>query len=117
MCMCFRQAEKREDIKEVLRARGYGRVWDMSEAERQGNFFEGTGVLVLDRVNGVAYVNISERADAGLAQKWAEELGYKVGKPIPCSACKCWLCRLRHTACVISFVHDTIHFCGISQST
>ncbi len=36
-----------------------------------------TGVLVLDRVNGVAYVDISERADQSLAEKWCEELGYR----------------------------------------
>lgn len=36
-----------------------------------------TGVLVIDRVNGVAYVDISERADESLAHEWAKELGYK----------------------------------------
>ena len=73
-----RQKEKREDIMEVLRARGYGSVWDMSSSEQKGQYFEGTGVLVLDRVNGVAYVNISERAHPDLAQRWADHLGYKV---------------------------------------
>lgn len=73
-----RQKEKREDIKEVLRARGYDRVWDMSSSEQKKQYFEGTGVLVLDRVNGVAYVNISERAHADLAQRWADHLGYEV---------------------------------------
>ena len=33
---------------------------------------------VLDRINGVAYVCLSERADAGLAQAWADQLGYEV---------------------------------------
>ena len=50
----------------------------MIGAEAEGAFFEGTGVLVLDRVNGVAYVNLSERADEGLARQWADRLGYKV---------------------------------------
>lgn len=36
-----------------------------------------TGVLVVDRINGVAYVDISERADEGLARQWADRLGYK----------------------------------------
>lgn len=35
------------------------------------------GVLVLDRVNSVAYVNLSERAHQHLAEEWAEQLGYK----------------------------------------
>jgi hypothetical protein len=34
-------------------------------------------VLVLDRVNGVAYVALSERADRGLAEAWVSSLGYK----------------------------------------
>lgn len=62
----------------MLQARGYDAVWDMSSFEEQRQYFEGTGVLVLDRVNGVAYVNISERAHPDLAQRWADELGYKV---------------------------------------
>ena len=73
-----RQKERREDIKEVLKARGYEAVWDMSSSEQERQYFEGTGVLVLDRVNGVAYVNISERAHPDLAQRWADHLGYKV---------------------------------------
>lgn len=70
--------ERRKDIVEVLRARGYSSVWDLSGAEKQGHFFEGTGVLVLDRVNGVAYVNLSERADADVARQWVDRMGYKV---------------------------------------
>ena len=63
----------------MLRARGYAAAWDMSGAEQRGSFFEGTGVLVLDRVNGVAYVNLSDRADADLAREWVDRMGYKVG--------------------------------------
>ncbi len=36
----------------------------------------GAGVLVLDRVNGVAYVDVSERADHQLAEEWVQRLGY-----------------------------------------
>lgn len=35
------------------------------------------GVLVLDRVNGVAYVALSERADRALAEQWVSNMGYK----------------------------------------
>jgi len=34
-------------------------------------------VLVVDRVNGVAYVDISERAHRDLAERWVDEMGYK----------------------------------------
>jgi hypothetical protein len=75
-----RRLERRPDTREVLSSRGYGRVLDLGSAEQGGQFFEGTGVLVLDRINGVAYVALSERACGDMAQRWAEELGYKVGE-------------------------------------
>lgn len=72
-----RQAERRDDIKDVLSHWGYNRVVDMSPMEDEGRYFEGTGVLVIDRINGVAYVSLSERADRQVAQAWVEQLGYK----------------------------------------
>ena len=65
-------------MQSVLKSRGYERVVDLSAAEREGKNFEGTGVLVLDRINGVAYVALSERADKTVAEHWVEKLGYKV---------------------------------------
>jgi len=39
---------------------------------------EGTGALVFDHQNKVAFMSISERADVGLARKMAEKLGYEL---------------------------------------
>jgi hypothetical protein len=74
-----RAAERRQDIIDVLRTKGYTRVLDLSgeEAGGRGRFLEGTGVLVLDRINGTAYVSLSDRADRGLAERWVAELGYR----------------------------------------
>jgi len=80
-----RQAERRGDARAALEARGYGRVVDLAPAEAGAHpaspaapaYFEGTGVLVLDRVNGVAYVSLSERADERLARAWADAVGYR----------------------------------------
>ncbi|KAL4451603.1 hypothetical protein ABPG75_007265 [Micractinium tetrahymenae] len=72
-----RQAERRGDIKEVLQHWGYSNTVDMSGAEKEGQYFEGTGVLVIDRINGVAYVALSERADRSLAEEWVHQLGYR----------------------------------------
>ena len=36
-----------------------------------------SGVLINDRINGVVYVNVSERADASLAEEWTRKMGYK----------------------------------------
>ncbi|GBF99812.1 hypothetical protein Rsub_12565 [Raphidocelis subcapitata] len=75
-----RAAERRPDIIAAVQAAHgpYARVVDLTGAERAGepHYFEGTGVLVLDRVNGVAYVNLSERAHEALARQWVEALGY-----------------------------------------
>jgi len=41
-------------------------------------------VLVLDRINGIAYVALSERADRGLAERWVAEMGYRrESRPFP----------------------------------
>lgn len=60
-----------------LQARGYDQLFDMSSSENRNKYLEGTGALVPDRVNGIVYVNLSERADEALAQQWADQLGYK----------------------------------------
>jgi len=72
-----RAAERRQEIIKVIQSKGYDRIVDLAPAEANKKYFEGTGVLVIDRINGVAYVDISERADEGLAKDWAKQLGYK----------------------------------------
>lgn len=62
----------------MLRSKGFSRILDLSRAEQEKKYFEGTGALVLDRINGVAYVNLSERADKEIAEHWVQKLGYKV---------------------------------------
>ncbi len=49
---------------------------DYSPYEKENLFLEGTGSLVLDRENRLAYAAISARTDADLVTKWCEELGY-----------------------------------------
>lgn len=74
-----RRWERRADILEALgRERGYrlGLVRDLSFAELDGRYLEGTGSLVLDRPNRVAYACLSPRTDARLAQEWAKAAGY-----------------------------------------
>lgn len=71
-----RQAERRDDIMGVLSHMGYDRLVDMSSEEKNDKYFEGTGVLVLDRVRRIAYVALSERAHVKLAEQWVEKLGY-----------------------------------------
>ena len=49
---------------------------DLTEYEAQNTFLEGTGSLVLDRVNKTAYMAESNRSNISLASKWSQLRGY-----------------------------------------
>jgi len=51
---------------------------DLSFFENEGVYLEGTGSLVLDRVNRIAYVCRSSRSDAKAIQHWAKLSRYRV---------------------------------------
>jgi hypothetical protein len=72
-----RRAERRVDIINEL-SNGCDEVWDISDKENQNLILEGTGSLVLDRVNKVAYCALSERSNEGVAEDWAERMGYEL---------------------------------------
>ena len=49
---------------------------DLTEYETKNIFLEGTGSLILDRVNKTAYMAESNRSNISLASKWAQLRGY-----------------------------------------
>ena len=49
---------------------------DLTEYESQNIFLEGTGSLILDRVNKTAYMAESNRSNVSLASKWTQLRGY-----------------------------------------
>ena len=49
---------------------------DLTKYEAQNIFLEGTGSLVLDRVNKTAYMAESNRSNISLASKWSQLRGY-----------------------------------------
>ena len=49
---------------------------DLTKYEAQNFFLEGTGSLVLDRVNKTAYMAESNRSNVSLASKWSQLRGY-----------------------------------------
>ena len=53
------------------------RVLDLSPEERRGRFLEGTGSLVLDHVERVAYACRSVRTDESLVREWARLMAYE----------------------------------------
>lgn len=76
-----RRTERRIDIIEALSARhgfAISRLVDLSHHEANGKFLEGTGSLVLDRRNRVAYACISPRTDLDVLGDFAQQLDYEV---------------------------------------
>jgi hypothetical protein len=76
-----RRDERRLDILEALSARGnfrISRVIDLTDHELDHKFLEGTGSLVLDRVNRLAYACISPRTDLDVLGDFAQRLDYDI---------------------------------------
>lgn len=70
-----RRRERRDYIIERLEKEGFEieDVMDYTPAEDEGYFLEGTGSLVLDRINNKAYCAISPRSDEELAIEFCED--------------------------------------------
>ncbi len=76
-----RRDERRSDVLEALSVRGgfrVSRVVDLTHYERDDKFLEGTGSLVLDRVNRLAYACVSPRTDLDVLGEFAQVLDYDV---------------------------------------
>ncbi len=73
-----RRNERREDVLDILEEKGFEikNVVDYSSAEEEGVFLEGTGSLLLDRVNKKAYCALSPRADEDLVIEFCEDFEY-----------------------------------------
>lgn len=50
---------------------------DFTHAEAQNRFLEGTGSMVLDRTNRIAYACLSPRTDLALLNEWCKALQYQ----------------------------------------
>lgn len=74
-----RRLERRREVIELVRMKGYeiGSVADFTDWESSGQFLEGTGSLVLDRVHRVAFASLSERTNELAVNRWCEQMRYK----------------------------------------
>lgn len=70
-----RRRERRPEIVAMLRER-YDPVIDLTEAEEEDRFLEGTGSLVVDEAARIVYASVSSRTDPDLAARWAERFGH-----------------------------------------
>ena len=74
-----RRNERRKDILELIEAQGkvINNVDDFTFWEEQNQFLEGTGSMVLDRENKIAYAALSERTDKSVFLQFCLVFGYK----------------------------------------
>lgn len=73
-----RRRERREEVLLRLEKEGFiiNNIFDYTSAEDEGIFLEGTGNLLLDRVNKKAYCALSPRADEELLIEFCEDFDY-----------------------------------------
>ncbi|GLB53360.1 hypothetical protein NBRC110019_24010 [Neptunitalea chrysea] len=73
-----RRLERREDVLSIVESNGFAinDIVDYTEAEDEKLFLEGTGSIVLDRVNHKAYCALSDRADEELFIEFCEDFEY-----------------------------------------
>src|SRR5437773_4119139 len=74
----LRRRERRQDIVDELRKHyRVTEVIDYSAFEDEGCYLEGTGSLVLDHVNKIAYVSLSNRSNPKVIQRFADDFGHE----------------------------------------
>ncbi|MBD2700990.1 amidinotransferase [Spirosoma sp. BT702] len=73
-----RRLERRQDIIDDLSKRFHvARIIDLTHFEQEGKFLEGTGSLVLDRMNRVAFASLSPRTHPDVLAEFGRQTGYR----------------------------------------
>jgi hypothetical protein len=78
MYSAARRTERRRDVLDHLRK--HYRVMDVvdySASEQQEKYLEGTGSLVLDHVNKIAYASLSQRTHSMVLKQFCHDFGYE----------------------------------------
>ncbi|MEJ5051397.1 arginine deiminase-related protein [Chryseobacterium culicis] len=73
-----RRVERREDIIESIKDQGFevAEIDDWSFSETQGHFLEGTGSMIFDHDNKIAYGSVSLRLDEKLFREFCTKFGF-----------------------------------------
>ena len=73
-----RRLERRPEVLEFLEEEGFGieNIVDYSGAESENKFLEGTGSIILDRENRIAYCSISNRSNEDLFIDFCEDFEF-----------------------------------------
>jgi hypothetical protein len=73
-----RRAERKLDLLSALQQHGinYSENISFTEFENESKYLEGTGSMVLDRANGIAYASLSERTHADLVALFCTKMNF-----------------------------------------
>ncbi len=75
-----RRNERRRDVVDELgKSYRISALVDYSSYEQRGLYLEGTGSLVLDYVNRIAYVSLSKRSDRALVERFCAGFQFRTG--------------------------------------
>lgn len=73
-----RRAERKKTVKDAIKKVRDIHEWiDLTHFEQSNQFLEGTGSMVLDRKNRIAYAALSQRTHPELVNLFCERMGYK----------------------------------------
>ena len=109
MCSTNRRVERRQDIIDFLKNSFHVKniFNNASVHELNNQFLEGTGSMVLDRENQIAYASLSQRTNCVLFKDWCKKMNFEPvffqaqdsGKPI------------YHTNVLMSICQDMVFIC------
>jgi hypothetical protein len=78
MCAINRRWERRNDILETLKRNfSVKEIVDLSASENEEKFLEGTGSMIFDHENKLAYGSVSLRLDEPLFREFCEKFGFE----------------------------------------
>jgi len=72
-----RRLERRTYLIDLLK-KNYSKLIDFTFYENENSFLEGTGSLVLDSANKIAYASLSKRTDVHVLKEWSEKMRYEL---------------------------------------
>lgn len=74
-----RRAERRQDILDFLKKHyDFHVLLDLSHFEMDGKYLEGTGSIVLDRINRIGYACLSSRTHPEVLRAWQKVIDYEL---------------------------------------
>lgn len=105
-----RRRERRSDwIRLLKQCSGSKEMLDLTAEEQNGRFLEGTGSIVLDRANKIAFANISSRTNEELFRSWCSRFEFE---PVIFHASTKNGCEIYHTNVLMALGEKTAVICS-----